>query len=144
MTALKKRLISQAQIVWYLCVFLVISPIFVLIPEALAADRNQEEFGHLSLNEKWQGDFDGMVERRLVRVLVVIDKIGFFIDKGQYLGMSVEMLEAFKDYINRDYISRALQIEVLFLPVYRDQLLPSLLEGKGDIAVGNLTIIEDR
>ncbi|MGI9568193.1 MAG: transglycosylase SLT domain-containing protein, partial [Desulfobulbia bacterium] len=42
------------------------------------------------------------------------------------------------------YISRALQIEVLFLPVYRDQLLPSLLEGKGDIAVGNLTIIEDR
>ena len=144
MTALKTRLISQAQLNWYLCAVLMTSLIFVFIPESLRAERDQQEFGHLSLDERWRGDFDGMVQRRLVRVLVVFDKIGFFIDKGQYRGVSVELLEAFKSYINRGNTSKALQVEVLFLPVYRNQLIPALVEGKGDIAVGNLTIIEDR
>lgn len=144
MTAFDANHSSQNLLSWHLCVVLMISLIFVFIPEAVNAQRNQEEFGHLSLDEKWRGDFDGMVERRLVRVLVVLDKIGFFIDKGQYRGVSVELLEAFRDYINRGNKRKPLQVEVLFLPVYRDQLIPALLEGKGDIAVGNLTIIEDR
>jgi len=144
MTAFDANHSSQNLWSWHLCVVLMISLIFVFIPEAVNAERKQEEFGHLSLDEKWRGDFDGMVERRLVRVLVVLDKIGFFIDKGQYRGVSVELLEAFRDYINRGNKRKPLQVEVLFLPVYRDQLIPALLEGKGDIAVGNLTIIEDR
>lgn len=144
MTALNARLISQAQLYLYLCAVLMLSLIFVFIPENLQAERYRQEFGHLSLDEKWRGDFDGMVERRLVRVLVVFDKIGFFIDKGQYRGVSVELLEVFRSYINKGNKSQALQVEVLFLPVYRDQLIPALVEGKGDIAVGNLTIIEDR
>ena len=115
MTAFDANHSSQNLWSWYLCVVLMISLIFVFIPEAVKAERNQEEFGHLSLDEKWRGDFDGMVERRLVRVLVVLDKIGFFIDKGQYRGVSVELLEAFRDYINRGNKRKPLQVEVLFL-----------------------------
>ncbi len=107
-------------------------------------EKLQEEFGHLSLDKTWQGDFDGMVERRLIRALVVFNKMQFFIDQGQYRGVSVEMLEAFAKAINKDNKDKALPIDLIFLPVYRDQLIPALVEGTGDIAVGNLTITEDR
>jgi len=107
-------------------------------------EKSQEEFGHLSLDKTWQGDYDGMVKRRLIRVLVVFNKMGFFIDQGQYRGVSVEMLQAFQKSINEGNKEKALQIDVIFLPVYRDQLIPALVEGKGDIAVGNLTITEER
>ena len=107
-------------------------------------EKKQEEFGHLSLEKIWEGDFDGMVERRLIRVLVVFNKMGFFIDQGQYRGVSVELLEAFKKSINEGNTDKALQIDVIYLPVYRDQLISALVDGKGDIAVGNLTITEDR
>lgn len=106
--------------------------------------QSEEEFGHLSLDEQWQGDFDGMVERRLIRVLVVYNKMQFFIDQAKKRGVSVEMLEAFEKFINEGNKDKALQIDVIFLPVYRDQLIPALVEGRGDIAVGNLTITEER
>lgn len=108
------------------------------------AEKTQEEFGHLTLDKTWTGDFDGMVERRLVRALVVFNKMQFFIDQGRYRGVSVEMLEAFGRAINKGNQDKALHIDLIFLPVYRDQLIPALVEGKGDIAVGNLTISEGR
>lgn len=107
-------------------------------------EQRQEEFGHLSLDKQWKGDFDGMVERRLIRVLVVNNKMQFFIDQGKKRGVSVEMVEAFEKTVNEGSKDKALHIVLIFLPVYRDQLIPSLLEGKGDIAVGNLTITDER
>ena len=107
-------------------------------------EKSKEEFGHLSLDEQWKGDFDGMVERRLIRALVVFNKMQFFVDQGQHRGVSVELLEAFEKKINEGNKDKALQIDLIFLPVYRDQLIPALVEGKGDIAVGNLTITDDR
>jgi len=144
MTALNSRFGHNVQFSCFLCLTLMISLLSVFIPKAFTAEKNQEEFGHLSLEEKWQGDFDGMVERRLVRVLVVYNKTDFFINQGQYRGVSAELLEAFDTFINQANKDKALKIDVIFLPVYPDQLIPALLEGKGDIAVGNLTIIEER
>ncbi len=142
---------AQMKFICYLSLVLVIS-LFTLFPltgcdkekKQEGSEKNQEEFGHLSLDKIWKGDFDGMVERRLIRVLVVFNKMGFFIDQGQYRGVSVELLETFKKFINEGNTDKALQIDVIYLPVYRDQLIPALVAGKGDIAVGNLTIIEDR
>ena len=144
MTALNARLSAKARLLWYPFIACLFSVLCVFNPETVGAQKNKEEFGHLSLNEKWHGDFEGMSERRLVRALVVFDKMGFFIDQGHYRGVSAELLEAFKVFINRGNKDRTLQVDVIFLPVYRDQLIPALLEGKGDIAVGNLTITEDR
>lgn len=151
MIAHNLKLRAQMKFICYLSLFLVISlfSLFALTgcdneknTEKLV--KNQEEFGHLSLEKIWKGDFDGMVERRLIRVLVVFNKMGFFIDQGQYRGVSVELLEAFKKFINKGNTNKALQIDVIYLPVYRDQLIPALVEGKGDIAIGNLTITENR
>ena len=137
MTALTN---AKAQFFLRTTLVLLISLLFTLNLESVNADQNSEIFGHLALKEKWQGDFSGMIERRLVRALVVLDRFYFYIDQGDYRGVSADLLKAFEKFINKKNKGKALQIEVIFLPVYRDQLIPALLEGKGDIAVGNLTI----
>jgi ABC-type amino acid transport substrate-binding protein len=35
-------------------------------------------------------------------------------------------------------------VNLVFIPVKRDQLLPALAAGKGDIAAANLTVTDDR
>lgn len=35
---------------------------------------------------------------------------------------------------------KALKVRVVFIPVARDELLPALTAGKGDIAASNLTV----
>ena len=144
MTARNVTFTIVALLICCLGIGLFISSKSFLTQEESEPERNQEEFGHLSLDKKWQGDYDGMAERRLIRVLVVFNKMGFFIDQGQYRGVSVELLQTFQKFINKGNEDKALQIDVIFLPVYRDQLIPALVEGKGDIAVGNLTITEER
>ncbi|NNK13155.1 MAG: transporter substrate-binding domain-containing protein, partial [Desulfofustis sp.] len=144
MIALYARFSSKNQIISYLQIAVMIGLFSAFSAQVVHAEMDQEAFGHLSLNKKWQGDFHGMVERRVVRVLVVHDKVGFFIDRGHYRGVNADLLKAFEKFINRENRRKVLQIDVILLPVYHGQLIPALLEGIGDIAVGNLTISEDR
>lgn len=144
MIAPQARLGSTRQIFNYLRISVMIGVLTAYGSVAAGADMAQEAFGHLSLNEKWHGDFHDMAERRLVRVLVVPDSVGFYIDQGHYRGVNADLLKAFEKFINRENKRQVLKIDVIFLPVYPDQLIPALLEGIGDIAVGNLTISAER
>jgi len=92
----------------------------------------------------WTGDFDGMVERRRIRALVPYNKIMYFFDQGQQRGATYELLRAFEKQVNKDLRKRTLKVELVFIPVNRDELIPGLLEGRGDIAAGNLTITPAR
>src|SRR5262245_49801084 len=38
----------------------------------------------------WKGDLDGMVERRIVRVLSVQNPVLYFVDRGRELGLTYE------------------------------------------------------
>ena len=134
LTGAKARFFLTLTFVALICLF------FAFNPGPLAADDDDEIFGHLSLREKWHGDFGDMVERRLVRALVEVDQFYFSIDKGHYRGVSADLLKAFEKFINKKNKGKALQIEVIFLPVDPEQLIPALLEGRGDIAVGKLRI----
>jgi membrane-bound lytic murein transglycosylase MltF len=92
----------------------------------------------------WTGDFDGMAERRVIRALVVHNKMFFFLDQGRPRGMTHDLLLEFEKFINEKLQTGTLKLKVLAVPVTRDNLLPSLLEGKGDIAAANLTITPER
>lgn len=94
--------------------------------------------------QPWTGDFDGMAERRLVRVLLAYGRTSYFIDRGEQRGITYEAFKEFETYVNRREKKRTLQIEVVYIPVRRDQLLPHLVAGKGDIAAANLTITDRR
>jgi membrane-bound lytic murein transglycosylase MltF len=99
----------------------------------------------LPANDTWLGDFDGMRERRRIRMLVPFSKTFFFVDRGgQHFGMTYEIGKAFEDWLNKKYKTKALRIDVVFLPVARDRLLGGLVDGTGDIAAGNLTITPER
>lgn len=98
----------------------------------------------IELIKLWTGDYDGMVERRQVRVLVVPNKMYYFLDRGHARGVNVDMFREFEKFINKRAKTGARAIHVIFVPVSRDQLLPALTEGRGDIAAANLTITDER
>src|SRR3954471_15163708 len=94
--------------------------------------------------ESWQGDFDGMLERRMVRVLVPYSRSLYFNDKGAQRGLVADSLKEFEVFLNKKYKLKNRPISVVALPTTREQLLPGLLRGAGDIAAGNLTITAER
>jgi membrane-bound lytic murein transglycosylase MltF len=97
-------------------------------------------------NRSWTGDFDGMLERRTIRVLVPYSRSLYFVDKGQQLGIEAELVHDFERYLNKKYAKRLGRrpLIVHLVPTARDGLLPGVVEGKGDIAAGNLTVTEQR
>lgn len=96
------------------------------------------------IDRPWSGDLDGMLERRIVRLLVVPSKTFFFVDKGQQRGLSHDRGKAFEETLNRNLGKGKPRVEVVFVPVSRDDLLPALIQGRGDIAAANLTITPER
>ena len=87
-------------------------------------------------SEPWRGDFDRMLERRVIRVAVPYSRSLFFNDRGTQRGMTADALEEFERWLNRRHGTFTLQV----FPVSRDELLPRLVTGHADIAAGNLTI----
>lgn len=92
----------------------------------------------------WTGDFAGMQERRLVRILVPYSKTIYFIDGGEQLGTSVEIGQALETWLNQKTKKEIEKIRIAYVPVSRERLLPALNEGLGDIAAGQLTITPQR
>ena len=80
----------------------------------------------------------------MVRALVVRSRTFYFFDGAVQRGLAYEMLKAFEEFLNDKLNTGALKISVVFVPVTRDQLLPALSAGYGDLAVANLTITPTR
>ena len=95
---------------------------------------------------RYSDDLDGLKRRRLIRALVVYSKTFYFIDRGRERGMVAEGIGRLEQYLNaRLKLTKPhQQIHVVAVPVSRDQLIPWLLEGRGDIAAANLTITPGR
>lgn len=125
----------------WLWVVLAALAMFPCSPVPKAAGAQTE---NIDLVKTWTGDYDGMVKRRRVRVLVVPNKMYYFVDLGQQRGVYVDLFREFEKYINRQVKTGPRTIRVIFVPVSRDQLLPFLMEGRGDIAAANLTITAER
>ena len=92
----------------------------------------------------WTGDLPSMMDKRVVRMLVVYSKTFYFIDKGQQRGITYDLGMELEKYLNASNKDRTRPIRVIFIPVGRDQLLPALAAGGGDIATGGLTITPQR
>jgi membrane-bound lytic murein transglycosylase MltF len=95
--------------------------------------------------QPWTGDLDGMIKRGFIRALVPYNRTLYFVDLGgTQRGISYEFMRGFEDTLNSQLGRGALRVEVVFIPVSRDQLLPMLVNGQGDIAAANLTITPQR
>ena len=91
---------------------------------------------------KWTGDLDGMIERRLIRVLTTYSKTHFFIDQGTQRGLVPDAVKLFEDDLNKRLENRHLRVQVVIVPLAHDELVPALLEGRGDIVAAG-TLIND-
>lgn len=98
----------------------------------------------IPLPPAWTGDFDGMRERRLIRILVAPSKTLYFLDRGLERGIDAEYAKAFEAELNKKLKAKSLKMRVALIPVPRDRLLSALNEGIGDIAAGALTITPER
>ena len=94
------------------------------------------------LRKSWTGDYDAMVKRRLIRVLVPHSKTMYFVEMGQPRGIAYEALKAFEDEINKKRGN--LKVNVVFFPTTRDQMGKALLGGLGDIVVAGVTVTAER
>ncbi|MCP5267928.1 MAG: transporter substrate-binding domain-containing protein [Zoogloeaceae bacterium] len=90
------------------------------------------------------GDFDAMIKRRLIRVAVPYSRTLFFNDKGQQRGLTAESLQQFERWLNKKYKTGSRPITLYLIPTTRDKLLQKLIDGKAEIAVGNITITPER
>ncbi len=96
--------------------------------------------------DPWTGDLGAMVERRAIRALVVPTRTQYWIQDGRPIGVEYELLKAFEKWLNRRQRTdhRHLHVHIVFIPTRRDDLIPALKEGRGDLAAGMLTVTDDR
>jgi len=116
-------------------------------PQANAEDAPQVTRRQLAIaNKPWIGDFDRMLERRMIRVYAPYSRSLFFNDKGRERGLSAELVRDFERWINQKYAKRLGRrpLTIYLVPATRDKLLPDLVDGLGDIAFGNLTVTPER
>jgi membrane-bound lytic murein transglycosylase MltF len=125
--------------VWWVEAWLLIALITASLPST-----GQAEEALLKLKENWTGDFDQMVEQRIIRALVPYSKTFYFVDGADQRGLTYDLLKGFENHLNTKQKRETLRIHLIVIPTPRDRLITGLLEGRGDIAAGNLTITEDR
>ena len=134
----------------YLLVYVVLFACIVTVPANSPAEEGAEEKDSIQVEElaqkfkSFSDDFDEMAKRRYVRVLVPYSKTFFFFDGAEPKGLTYEAVTGFGKYINQRYKAKNLEIKMVVIPTPRDQLFSRLNQGLGDIAVGNLTITEQR
>jgi membrane-bound lytic murein transglycosylase MltF len=97
-------------------------------------------------NKKWTGDFDKLLERRMIRVFAPYSRSLYFNDKGRERGLAAELVRDWERYINFKYAKELGKrpLTIYIAPATRDKLLPDLAEGLADVAIGNLTVTEER
>jgi len=92
------------------------------------------------------GDYDMMLDRRAIKVLAPYSRSLYFSDKGRERGLAADAVRDFERWLNKKYAKQLGKrpITVIIIPTTREKLLPEVVRGLGDIAVGNLTITEER
>ena len=109
--------------------------------------QTKQELTQAPAFQLWTGDLDGMVKRRVIRALVAPSRTSYWLNGARQTGAEYELLKAFEVEVNNHYKTQGgkhIRIMVAFIPTSRDKLIPGLLEGRGDIAAGILTVTPER
>lgn len=92
----------------------------------------------------YTGDLDEMLDLNRIRVLVAYSKTFYFLDGAEQRGLTYETFSEFEQLLNQKLQRKTIDMKLVFLPLKRDELIPALLDGYGDIVAANLTITPER
>jgi len=120
-------------------------------PERSETERMDQSLADLEASigidvfkEPWTGDLDVMAQERVIRVLTVYGLGRYYLDGPEEKGLTYELFKMFEDFVNKKLGTKKLRVHVVFIPVARDQLIPALIGGRGDIVAAGLTITPER
>src|SRR5271154_1212882 len=87
-----------------------------------------------------------MLARRMIRVYAPFSRSLYFNDNGRERGIAVELVRDWERYLNTKYAKQLAKrpLTIYIAPATRDKLLPDLTDGLADVAIGNLTITDER
>ncbi|HIF9399236.1 TPA: transglycosylase SLT domain-containing protein [Photobacterium damselae] len=111
----------------------------ILMASSLSLSTYALELSPLT-SEPYTGDLAVIEKKKVIRVLVSADLGFYYIEDGQPKGIIAELLAHFEQQLKKE--KRPLHIQII--PVTRDQLIPLLIDGYGDLIVANLTITATR
>ena len=112
--------------------------------DATGEETTTRRLDALKLVNTRLGDLDMMEEARVIRLLTVYGPGRYYLDGPNAEGIVAEMATLFEEFINKRLGTKTLKVNVVVIPVARDQLIPALLAGKGDLVSAGLTITEER
>lgn len=98
----------------------------------------------LVVDTPFTGDFDALVQRRAIRVAVTFNRTHYFVDQGQERGVTYEALKLFESDLNTELKTGNLKVNVVIVPMPRDQLYASLTSGKVDMVAAMVTVTPER
>lgn len=104
----------------------------------------QERPYQTALNQRFVGDLDALEERRVIRILTVYGPGRFHLEDGRGKGIIAEWASRFENHLNDQLENGHIKVYTLVIPVARDELIPALLEGRGDLVAAGLTITDER
>ena len=97
-----------------------------------------------TLSEPRFGDLDAMVKHGEIRVLTSFTLGSYYIDRGRQRGTVYELSQILETYARKNLGKDARHLKITIIPVRRDQLIPFLNAGHGDVAFANLTVTPER
>jgi membrane-bound lytic murein transglycosylase MltF len=126
--------------------------IALILPDCKRQATSQDQGASHSLGDavlpapfgRYTDDLEGMLKRRNIRALVVLNPVGFFYEDGQPMGAIYESLRDFQAFINEKFRTGPLKVEVTFIPVRLDQAEPALTQGIGDVIANAVVITPER
>jgi membrane-bound lytic murein transglycosylase MltF len=89
-------------------------------------------------------DLDVLLELGAIRMLAPYSRTFFFEDRGSFHGVSADIANRLQKYVRKSYPKRREEFVIVVIPTSRDRLLPDLLAGWGDVAVGDIRITPER
>lgn len=116
----------------------------IAIGSVLARAEPQSDILIQRIGSLRHSDLPEMLEIGVIRVLVSPTRTDFFIDRGQPKGFAHDLMTAYRENLVKSLGHRDRKLTIVFVPVPFDQLIPALLEGKGDVIASNFTITPER
>jgi len=119
-------------------------------PQAAGRGREGLTIDPATVMQPWKGDLDQMVERRMIRVLVVPSQTFYFNDHGTQRGITYDTFQLIEKELDKQLRSGKkkkrghLKTRFFYVSVARGEIFKALQAGKGDIAAANLSITPQR